>query len=248
MTNAEDLSDVVAVINGKELNKGELSAYVLQRVGGQAETVKTLNPNQKNMLFNEFINMELLHQDAIDKKMHKTLSYEQEINFHTRNILANQNINEITSKPVPEETLQALFKQQYSKPLVEYNLKHILLKDEETATKIIDSLNKGKDFTELAKQSSIDPSGQEGGDLGWVTYENLLSPLNEVLLQIEKGTYNKTPVQSQFGWHVLFLVDTREAPQPSFDDVKDQLNTQYQNQIITKYIEALRNKGKIEIK
>ena len=65
---------------------------------------------------------------------------------------------------------------------------------------------------------------------------------------LKKGEYTKSPVKTDFGWHVIKLEDTRDVSPPSFDSVKDQLGNMLQNQMISDYVNQLRDKAKIELK
>jgi len=93
--------------------------------------------------------------------------------------------------------------------VTEYKARHILVKEETEAVAIIAELDKGGDFAELAKTKSTGPSGIQGGDLGWFSSDQMVPPFSEAVDKLEKGSYTKTPVQTQFGWHVIILEDKR---------------------------------------
>ncbi len=84
-------------------------------------------------------------------------------------------------------------------------------------------LDTGRDFSELAKEKSTGPSGPSGGELGWFGAGQMVKPFADAAATMDKGTYSKTPVQTEFGWHVIMLDDVRDSTPPPFEDVKDRL-------------------------
>jgi peptidyl-prolyl cis-trans isomerase C len=107
---------------------------------------------------------------------------------------------------------------------VEYQARHILVSSEEVAQKIIQQLKSGNDFATLAKRLSSDKqSAAKGGDLGWFGPRDMDPQITNAVALLKKGEVTSTPVQTQYGWHVIKLEDTRDRPAPAFDDVKDRL-------------------------
>ena len=128
----------------------------------------------------------------------------------------------------------------------EYKARHILVKSEDEAKTIIANLKKGPKFEELATQSIDLGSKANGGELGWASAGNFVKPFSDALTGLSKGKYTETPVQTQFGYHVIMLEDTRPLNIPSFDELKPRLLQQAQTKQIEKFIEGLRAKAKVE--
>jgi foldase protein PrsA len=129
---------------------------------------------------------------------------------------------------------------------------HILFatKDKAQAEKVFDQVKKGGDFAALAKQYSTDPGSKDkGGDLGWASATDYVTEFAKAVGEMKPGEVRL--VESQFGWHIIKLIETRPAGQKTFDEVKDQvkqiLEQQAKSDSYTKYVEALRAKAKIEI-
>src|SRR5690606_33012036 len=92
----------------------------------------------------------------------------------------------------------------------------------------------------LAKEHSKDPgSGARGGELGWAQADNYVAPFAEALRQLEPGETTTEPVQSQFGWHIIRLQDTREAEFPAFEQVKPQLEELMRQEALSEYQQSL---------
>jgi len=151
------------------------------------------------------------------------------------------------TNPISDEELKKLYDEQVPKGN-EYKARHILVEDEEAAKKLIVELDGGADFSELAKEHSTGPSGKTGGELGWFSPQQMVAPFSEAAATLEKGSYTKQPVKTQFGWHIIILDDVRESTPPAFEEVKPQLQTFVQKQRIQDYIASLRQSATIEIK
>jgi peptidyl-prolyl cis-trans isomerase C len=131
-------------------------------------------------------------------------------------------------------------------PKTQYHARHILLSSQDAAQKAIDQLKKGAKFEDLAKKESIDSSKDQGGDLGWFSPANMVKPFADAVAGLKKGETTQTPVQSQYGWHVIQLIDTRETPVPPLDSVKDRVDQLVQTKKFKAYQDELMKTAKIE--
>ena len=130
-------------------------------------------------------------------------------------------------------------------PKEEYSASHILVKTEEEAKAIADELAKGADFGKLAEEKSTDNSGANKGDLGWFTPDMMVKPFADAVVALKKGEVS-APVQSQFGWHVIKLNDTRTQAAPEFDAIRDQLAMQVRRQKVEAEIQKQVTAARIE--
>ena len=131
-------------------------------------------------------------------------------------------------------------------PKTQYHARHILVTSQEAAQKVIDQLKKGGKFEDLAKKESIDSSKEQGGDLGWFSPSSMVKPFADAVAGLKKGEYTPSPVQTQYGWHVIQLIDTRETPVPPIDSVKDRLDQIVQNKKFKAYQDELMKTAKVE--
>jgi peptidyl-prolyl cis-trans isomerase C len=125
----------------------------------------------------------------------------------------------------------------------EYKVRHILLENEADAKDVIAQLKKGEKFEKLAERSKDTGSKINGGDLDWNAPANFVKPFADAVVSTPKGKYTETPVQTQFGWHVIMVEDIRDAKIPSFDEVKQQLAQRMQGQVVEAYVKDLRAKN-----
>jgi len=127
----------------------------------------------------------------------------------------------------------------------EVHARHILVPTEQEAKDIAAQLKKGADFATLAKQKSKDPGASNGGDLGWFTKAQMVPAFADAAFKLDKGQVSD-PVHTQFGWHIIEVLDKRIKPTPTFDQVKDQLKTYVARQAEAQLVDNLRKSAKIE--
>lgn len=238
--NAESKS--VAKVNGVSIPQVRLDMRVKAAMAqGQPDT-----PELRNAVRDELINIEVLAQAANKSGLSKKSDVVQQIDLSKLTILASAFIQDyIKNHPVSDETLKQEFekinKQRGSK---EYKVSHILVKTEEEAKAVAEKLKNSK-FEDVAMDKSQDPgSSVKGGDLGWAVPSNFVKPFADAMVALGKGKISD-PVQSQFGWHIIKLEDTRDLKVPSFDEVKPQLTQHLQQQLVQKVISEQRAKAKI---
>jgi len=157
--------------------------------------------------------------------------------------------NFIKSNPVTDAEIKAEYDSKVGgSNATEYKARHILVKTEDEAKKIIAELDKGGDFATLANKNSLDAKeSKNGGDLGWFVASQMVEPFSKAVIALEKGKYTKAPVQTQFGWHVILREDSRAQTPPPLEAVKEQLTPFLQRQKVQNYIETLRKQAKVEI-
>ena len=237
---------VVATVNNSPITQDVLDVYASQR---KAQGGNNEQANSEEAVLDELISLELMRQDAVNKGLNTQPVVIAALDQQTRTALAGAAIKDfMASNPVSDEAARALYDEQIGVPGKEYNARHILVADEETANGVIELLDSGSDFSELAKEKSTGPSGPSGGKLGWFGADQMVKPFSEATAALEKGAYTKTPVQTQFGWHVILLDDTRESTPPPFDDVKDRIKLLLANQQLQQYIESMKSSASIDIK
>jgi len=128
----------------------------------------------------------------------------------------------------------------------EVHARHILVKTEAEAQSIIAELGKGADFAELAKKDSIDPGGKSGGDLGYFGHDDMVKEFADAAFALPVGQYTKTPVKTQFGWHVIKVEDHRVGKPPSFEDARQEVSQLVARDIVEAKLKELRSGAKIE--
>jgi peptidyl-prolyl cis-trans isomerase C len=100
----------------------------------------------------------------------------------------------------------------------------------------------------VAKRESMDSSKDSGGDLGWFTPDRMVKPFSDAVVALKPGEYTHTPVQTQYGWHIIKLEETRDLAPPSFDQVKQRLDQVIQAKKFKSYVDGLMKTAKVEKK
>jgi peptidyl-prolyl cis-trans isomerase C len=232
-------------VNGTVLTTEDLRNFASSVSSARGQPL----PAQEMM--NTLIDRELLYQAAVAKGYDKQPEVLRELDMEKHSLLANYLVKQVLSaQPVTDQELRKVYQDRVlSQKINEYKARHILVKTEGEAKDIIAQLDKGADFSTLAKSKSIDTaSAERGGDLGWFSSRQMVPEFSKAVAALQKGKYTKTPVKSQFGWHVIALDDVRPVKPPKFEDIKNQLASVVENERLTDFISDLRKKAKIETK
>ncbi len=236
-------ADAVAVVNGKYISKASLTALeneIAQRSHGQTF------PKEK--LVEELIQRELLVQDALQKQLDKSPEFIAQIESARNTLLSQTSLqNYLKANPITDAEIKAEYDSKVTAENgTEFKARHILVKTEDEAKKLIAQLDKGAKFADLATKHSTDTSAQ-GGDLGWFVASQMVEPFSKAVAELENGKYTKAPVQTQFGWHVILRENSRALTPPPLEAVKDQLMPYLQRQKVQNMIEAMRKQATVEI-
>jgi peptidyl-prolyl cis-trans isomerase C len=158
-------------------------------------------------------------------------------------------LNKVVRPQVSDEAVKARYDEQVAgkggEP--EVHARHILVADEATAKKVIAELKKGGDFAALSKQYSKDPgAAQQGGDLGFFKKADMVPAFSTVAFELKDGEVTPVPVHTQFGWHVIQVIEHRtDAPQ-SFDQARDELRQTMVQAAVQKEVALARAEVKVE--
>jgi len=210
-----------------------------QRVAaGQPDT-----PELRQAIRDELNTRELVVREAKKAGLDKTLKTEMDLTAQT--VLVRSYVTDYAkAHPVTDAQLHAEYdKIKASMGDKEYKVRHILVDKEDDAKDIIAQLQKGEKFEKLAERSKDTGSKVNGGDLDWNAPANFVKPFSDAMVALPKGKFTTTPVQTQFGWHVIEVDDIREAKVPPFDEVKPQLAQRMQGQVVDAYLRDLRAKN-----
>jgi len=232
-----------APAKGKDLFPQAYFDFMLKQRTSQGQQD---SPELRAAIRDELNTRELLVREAKKQGLDKGPGMKAEMDLTAQTVLVRAYMADyLKAHPVPDDQLHKEYDniraQMGDK---EYKVRHILVDKEDEAKDIIASLQKGEKFEKLASERSKDTGSKaNGGDLDWNTPSNFVKPFADAMIGLQKGKFTTTPVQTQFGWHVIELDDTRDAKVPSFDEVKPQLSQRMQGQIVEKYLRDLRAKS-----
>jgi peptidyl-prolyl cis-trans isomerase C len=207
---------------------------------GQPDT-----PELRNAVREELNTRELLVREAKKKGLEKNSDVKNQMELSGQTVLVRAYVGDwLKANPISDALLHkeydAIKAQMGDK---EYKVRHVLVEKEDEAKEIIVALQKGEKFEKLAERSKDPGSKANGGDLDWNAPGNFVKPFSDAMVKLPKGKFTATPVQTQFGWHVIQVDDIRDAKIPSFDEVKPQLQQRLQGQALDVYFKELRAKN-----
>ncbi|CUH74664.1 peptidylprolyl isomerase [Tropicibacter naphthalenivorans] len=225
---------VVATVNGKEITLGHMLA------------IRATLPEQYQQMPNdalwEGIMDQIVQQEALaqSKDAHESRRVKVALDNERRSLLASEAITVVAERAATDEAIEALYKSQYvdGDKGVEYNASHILVETKEEAEAILIEVKGGADFAATAQAKSTGPSGPNGGSLGWFAAGMMVEPFQNAVEAMNPGDVTG-PVQTQFGWHVIKLNETRTQEAPALEAVRGQLVQQIQQQAVQDRIAKL---------
>lgn len=237
--------EAVAHVNGEPISKRMFEFHLAHRTGGQAHLAQ---PEQREELLKELIDMTLLAQEAA----REGLTDDEEVAARLENVrsavLAQALVEDMLQQQPDDAAIQAEYDQRFGgEQQVEYHARHILVEDKAKAEALIAKLDKGADFAKLAEENSTGPTGPNGGDLGWFQPQQMVPPFAEAVQKLEPGSYGQAPVETQFGWHVIKLEETRPVAPPPLDEVREQLAAVLQQQRVETHLADLRKQADVRM-
>lgn len=271
---------IVSIVLAGSLCVGFLGAKTLATVDGVNITEKdfdvikqrvpnfnfdTLKPDQKKALLEQAVNNILIEKQAKKDKLEDTPDYKTALDAFKKQLLveiwAKKQAEVIGKTKIPEAELKKYYddnKQRFVQQ--EAQARHILVKTEDEAKKIISELNKTPKakveakFIELANKDSIDPNTkktQNGGDLGTFQKNQMVPEFSKAAFELKPGTYTKTPVKTEFGYHIIYLIKKNDPVTYTFDQAKATIEGMLKEEKfqadMKQKIDDLRKKAKITI-
>ncbi len=232
-----------ATVNGQAIPQSIYDAFVAEQKAQGAQESAEL----RNAVKEELIRRQLLAQEAKKQGLDKDGKVMGQIELAKQAVLIRAFLADYVQKhPVSEAQLKAEFEAIKAKlGSIEFKSRHILVDKEDEAKALIAKLDKGEKFADLAKQSKDPGSKDKGGDLGWSAPGSYVPPFAEALCQLKKGEYTKTPVKTDFGYHVILLDDSRPLATPPYEQVKPQLQQRANQMLVENLVKELRAKAKL---
>jgi peptidyl-prolyl cis-trans isomerase C len=236
----ETADTVVATVNGQDITLGQM---IIMKQSVQ-------DPNMAGMPDQALWDMmldQLVRQTAVAGTATENANIRAQAELQRRNALATAAVTAIAEAEPTDDELQAAYDRMFAdaEDVTEYSAAHILVETKEEAEKIKAELDNGADFGEMAEQHSTGPSGPNKGDLGWFAADQMVAPFSEAVAGMEKGQVSD-PVETEFGWHLIKLNDSRLREAPTMDDVRDQLVQMVRREKVESEIESITADAEIE--
>jgi peptidyl-prolyl cis-trans isomerase C len=236
----------VATIDGTPIPRVDYEFYLKSLLQGRPTT--ELTTEQRSQVLDEMINMQLLANQALKDGQDKDPDVVTRLTVLRMRVLADSESQKFLKGKEPSD---AELHAEYDSDIAamdktEYHAEHILVASKDQADQAIKKIKAGAKFEDVAKAVSTDGSKTNGGDLGWFTLARMAKPFAESVKNLKKGEMTQEPVQTQFGWHVIKLIDTREVAPPPFEQVKQQVMNGAIQKKLQAYVDGLKKTSKIE--
>ena len=238
---------VVATVDGAEIQLDEILDLIEQLPPEYQNEPLT---NYYDQMVDRVINGRLAAKAAEKSALSDDPEVIEDMRVAAQKVLADYWLRAEIAKSLTKEAIDKAYDAYVSDTASRKEVKasHILVADEQTAVSAIQKLEEGADFAELAREISTGPSGPNGGDLGYFGRGAMVPVFEQAAFALDVGSFTSAPVQSQFGWHVIKLLDKRIAEAPSIEEMSPQLEQNITNLSFARLVETLRADAKIQKK
>ncbi|MDP4023160.1 peptidylprolyl isomerase [Methylobacterium sp. NEAU 140] len=236
---------VVAKVNGQPITQGDIAVAA----DDPALSLPGVDEAQKKgLLVDYMVDLKVGAQAAEAAKVGDSADFKRKLAYFRDKLLLDDYLEQEAKKAVTPEAEHAIYDQtvKLMKPEEEVHARHILVDNEADAKKIAARIKAGEDFAKVAAETSKDPGSKtEGGDLGWFTKERMVPDFATAAFALKPGQVSD-PVKTQFGWHVIKVEEKRTKPQPTFEELKEQIDQHLIRKAQQDLILKLRSEAKIE--
>ncbi|MDI1227094.1 MAG: peptidylprolyl isomerase [bacterium] len=236
----------VAIVNGTKIYKKDVDSAI-------KELGQKLNGVDKKEVFplvvDQIVNEKLLDDAATAAKITESADYKKRLEVLKAQMVKQMYFERLLTSKVSQEQVKGAYAkfEKQNKGKVEAHARHILVPSEEEAVQAIKDLDDGQKFEDIAKKRSSGPNAQVGGDLGWFLKDEMIPPISDVVFKMKPGTYTKTPVKTDLGWHVIKVEERRERQVPKFEQVEGEIRNMLSQQALKALVVDLRSKADVQL-
>jgi peptidyl-prolyl cis-trans isomerase C len=240
---AEVEDTLLATVNGEEIRQSDVLRLAESLPPAYRQQLAQIFP----MLVERMIDMHLLAAAGRADGLAETEEVKELVAEAETNAIRQVYLERAVEAAITEEALAGAYEGYLAEnpPETEVHARHILVETEDEAKAIIAELQEGGDFSALAIEHSTGPSGASGGDLGYFKQGAMVAPFADAAFALEPGSFTETPVETQFGWHVILVEDRRDTAPPSLAEVEPQLRDEISRQAIEARLASLRAEAEI---
>jgi peptidyl-prolyl cis-trans isomerase C len=232
---------VVATVNGTAITLGHMIVL-------RANLPEQYQNLPDDVLFKGILD-QLIQQAALAQSIEGKITLRDTLAMEndSRGYLSGVALQGVASGAVTDAALQKAYDAKFANAaeIKEFHAAHILVKTEEEAKTLKSEIDAGADFAEMAKEHSSDGAAAGGGDLGWFSDGMMVKPFQDAVVALEVGAVSD-PVQTQFGWHLVKLIETRIKSAPTLDDMREDLAAEIEQAAVEDHIKSITDAAKVE--
>jgi peptidyl-prolyl cis-trans isomerase C len=244
---------IVANVNGKPIKESIIKERVEKFIefsgfGGSKEfNYDNLDSEMKNEITKNIILGDIITDEATKARTKDQPSFQQALKYTENQLLQKVYLEKLVKDTITEDKIKAAYEKvaKEQSNIDEYKASHILVKTEKDAKDIKAKLDKGGDFTALAKEFSQDSNKDKGGDLGYFSKGQMVLPFEEATEKLKIGEIS-APVKTDFGYHIIKLEDKRKAKALSYEEMHDKIYEELSSKFIQEYISKIEAQNKVE--
>ena len=236
----------VATVNGKPIAESVLRVYAL---ASNRKSFDDLSAEDRGKLLDELIGVEVLSQQAEKDGVSASRTVAAQIELQRLQIVGRAMATSYLEKnPATDADLQKVYEENLPRlTQQQYKTRHILVDTKDEAEKVIAQLRAGKQFADLAKERASGKTGPNGGDLPWFTADSMNPQIVAAVVPMKVGAFTSEPVQTEYGYHVLILDDTRKGEAPTMESLRKDLTSAVERKRLDDYIKTLRAKANVSL-
>jgi peptidyl-prolyl cis-trans isomerase C len=239
-------SGQVATVNGDPIPESVFRLYAMTRANKEADA---LTPEERAAVIEDLIGFKVLAQAAEERGLLDERRIAAELELQRWQLIARALARRyLEENPATDAELRALYEENLpALASTQYKVRHILVTSREEAEAVIAELDGGKDFVVAAQERASGPTGPNGGDLGWLTEESLLQTFGEQVRSIEIGRYSSEPIQTDFGFHIVMLEESRAQEAPTLESIRTELTNAVDRRKVDAYVRSLRASADVQM-
>lgn len=237
---------VVAKLNGKDITRVDVFNFM-----------QTLSPQVRQMPIDQLfplaleqvVNGELINEKMKAVNLSSDPLVKQEMEVAKKQIERSVFMQKEADKAMTDDLINAAYndyKKNFPK-MDEIKAQHILVKDEQLAKDLIKKIKDGADFATLAKENSLDATKENGGELGYFVKEDVVPEFADAVFALSKDEVTSKPVKTEFGYHVIKMLDKRERQPATLEQAKPFLVAQLRGQVLNTVVQKWREDAKLEV-
>ncbi len=228
----------VATVNGKRIPESLFRTYTPAAMRKNADD---LTSEERKAVINDLVGVMLMADEAQKTGLLEERTIAAQLELARLQLTARAMATRyLEQNPVTESELKDVFDENLPRLAgQEFKARHILLETKEEADSVIQQLQQGKNFLDLANERAAGPTGPNGGDLGWFTADSMNEPVFQAVSGMKVGAHSTEPVKTEYGYHVLLLEDTRSQEPPTLDSVRQELTSAVQQKKLQDHVRTL---------
>jgi peptidyl-prolyl cis-trans isomerase C len=206
-----------------------------------------LTAEQRDSAIEDLVRLKLLATSAEERGLPNERTVAAELELQRLQLIArSMALRYLEENPATDAEIQKMYEDNLPRLAgLEYKARHILVDSADEAAAVIAELQQGKEFVALAQERSGGPTGPNGGDLGWFSADSMVLPVAQAVQSMQVGSFSTEPVQTDFGYHVLLLEDTRAREAPSLESVREELKNAVDRNKIQELVNSLRDAAEV---